>query len=170
MLWGAVGLVLLIGCVNIGGLLLARGATEAEFATRLALGGGQAALVRQLLAESLILAMAGGLAGTLLGWFALQGLKLAAQNAMSVWQPVSLDARVLATTAGLSLVTSLLFGLHPALQATRVDIRSGLSAGGRGVSGGRRNGARGVLVVMEVALGVVLLVGAGLLVRTLTDL
>jgi predicted permease len=171
MLWSAVGLVLLIGCVNIAGLLLARGAArKREFATRLALGSGRAAIVRQLLAESLVLAMAGGLAGTLLGWGALKGLKLAAENVMSVWQPVSLDGRVLAITAGLSLVTSLVFGLYPAFQATRVDIRSGLAAGGRGATGGRKSPTRGLLVVLEVALGVVLLVGAGLLVRTLASL
>jgi predicted permease len=169
LLWGAVGLVLLIGCVNIAGLLLARGSSRTrEFATRLALGSGRWALIRQLLGESLILAIAGGFAGALVGWILLRGLTLAAQHALSIWQPATLDSRVLAVTVLFSLATSLIFGVYPAIQGTRIDIRSGLSTGGR--QGIRQSWSRRLLVAFEVALSVVLLVAAGLMVRTLSSI
>lgn len=171
ILWAAVGLVLLIGCVNIASLLLARsGARSREIATRMALGSGRAAVVRQLLAESLLLATAGGAAGVLLGWLAIGGSRVLLANTPGLWQTLSLDARVLAVTGLISLTASLIFGFYPALQTTRLDIRSALAqAGARGFTA-NRGWPRRLLVVTEVALGVVLLIGAGLLIRTFAHL
>ncbi len=171
ILWCAVALVLLIGCVNVAGLLLARSGSRAkEIATRLALGSGRSAIVRQLLAESVLLASAGGLAGTVLGYLALQGLKVYAQKTLGVWQTLSLDPRVLAATAVSAILASLIFGLYPALATSRIDLRSALSTGGRSATVTHRSWARRLLIVVEVALGVVLLVGAGLLIRTFSSL
>ena len=167
VLWAAVGLVLLIGCVNIAGLLLARAAGRTrELATRLALGSGRGALIRQLLAESLLLGVCGGAAGAALGWLGVKGLQYLAQDSLNVWQTVELNWRVLAAVASASLLAGLLFGLYPALVASRLEIRAALSEAGRGVAGARNPWPRRLLVAGEVALGVVLLVGAGLLIRT----
>ena len=166
--WAAVVVVLIIGCVNIAGLLLARsGARAREIATRIALGAGRGTIVRQLFLESLLLAIVGGLAGAAVGGFAVDWLKPLGAERMQLWHPIELDARVLGTMMAVSLATSLIFGLAPAFQTTRLDIRSVLAAAGRGNSGPRRHWTRGALVAAEVALSVVLLVGAGLLVRTL---
>jgi predicted permease len=167
--WAAVLAVLLIGCVNVAGLLLARSpARSREIATRLALGGSRAAIVRQLLIESLVLALGGCAAGLLPGAFAVDWLKgLGAVN-FEIVQPIELDWRVMAAMFGIALLTSLVFGLFPAIQTSRMDIRSVLMEAGRGVAGGSRNWPRYVLVAGEVALSLVLLIGAGLLVRTLT--
>jgi predicted permease len=167
ILWAAVGLVLLIGCVNIAGLLLARAAGRTrELATRLALGSGRAALIRQLLAESILLGLCGGTAGALLGWLGVKALKFLAQGSLHLWQTVELDWRVLAATAFVSILAGVLFGLYPALAASGLEIRAALGEAGRGVAGGRNPWPRRLLVAGEVALGVVLLVGAGLLIRT----
>jgi predicted permease len=168
ILWTAVALVLLIGCVNIAGLLMARSAGRTrEIATRLALGGGRTAVLRQLLAESLLLSAMGGAAGLAVGFAATEQLKLLARDSLHLWQTVGLDARVLLATTGLSLLTSLLFGLYPAWQASRMDIRTALVEGGaRGVAGMRNQWPRRILVIGEVALGFVLLIGAGLMIRT----
>jgi ABC-type antimicrobial peptide transport system permease subunit len=138
ILWAAVVCVLLIACVNIAGLQLARsGIRTRDVATRLALGGGRATIVQQLLTESVLLALAGGLAGVGIGYLGLRGLDLLARDALGVWQTVSLDARVLAATAFVSLGASLLFGLAPALKASGIDIRQALvEGGGRGFAGG----------------------------------
>lgn len=166
--WAAVLAVLLIGCVNISGLLLARsGARSREIATRMALGGNRMAILRQLLVESLLLALAGGAAGIALGAYAIDWLKRLGAEKSQLWHPIELDARVLAAMLGIAVLTSLVFGLVPALQTTRIDIRSVLIEAGRGVSGGRRRWSRNVLVAAEVALSLVLLVSAGLLVKTL---
>ena len=171
ILWAAVGLVLLIGCVNIAGLLLARAAGRTrEMATRMALGSGRAALVRQLLAESLLLGLCGGAAGAALGWLGVKALKLLTPESLNVWQTVALDWRVLAATGCASIAAGILFGLYPALAASRLEIRAALGEAGRGVAGGRNPWPRRLLVASEVALGVVLLVGAGLLIRTFTHL
>ena len=171
ILWAAVGLVLLIGCVNIAGLLLARAAGRTrELATRLALGSGRAALVRQLLAESVLLGLCGGAAGAGLGWLGVRALKSLTQNTLDVWQNVQLDWRVLAATAAASLLAGVLFGIYPALVSSRLEIRAALGEGGRGVAGARNPWPRRLLVSGEVALGVVLLVGAGLLIRTFAHL
>jgi predicted permease len=171
ILWAAVGLVLLIGCVNIAGLLLARAAGRTrEMATRLALGGGRAALIRQMLAESVVLGLCGGATGATLGWLGVKALKALMPGSMNVWQAVELDWRVLAATACASIAAGILFGLYPALAASRLEIRAALSEAGRGVAGGRNPWPRRLLVASEVALGVVLLVGAGLLIRTFAHL
>jgi predicted permease len=166
--WAAVLMVLLIGCVNIAGLLLARaGARGREIATRMALGGSRAAIVRQLLMESVLLALGGGIVGVGVGGFALDWLKQLGAEKSQLWHPIELDARVLAVMLGVALLTSLLFGLAPALHTSRLDIRSVLNEAGRGIAGGRRRWTRGALVAAEVALSLVLLIGAGLMVRTL---
>lgn len=168
MLWGAVGLVLLIACVNIAGLLLARSSMRTrEIATRMALGSGRSAVIRQLLIESAVLALAGGLLGIGLGWVILEGVKSLATNVLTLNYPITLDGRVLVATVLGALGTSVLFGLVPSLHASRVDVQATLAeAGSRGVAGRSGRWARRVLVVGEVAMGVVLLVSAGLLVRT----
>ena len=164
----AVLMVLLIGCVNIAGLLLARaGGRSREIATRLALGGSRTAIVRQLLIESVLLALAGGIVGIAAGGFALDWLKQLGAEKNQLWYPIELDARVLAVMMAIALLTSLLFGLAPALHTSRLDIRGVLNEAGRGIAGGRRRWTRGALVAAEVALSLVLLIGAGLMVRTL---
>jgi predicted permease len=172
ILWGAVGLVLLIGCANVTSLLLAKAAARSrEIATRMALGGGRRAIVRQLLVETLVLAIIGGAAGLLVGYAGLEGLKKLAAGDYRMVASAHLDARVLAATALLSLLVSVLAGIFPAMEAGAVDLRNALSeAGGRGVAGRRKRWSRRLLVSGEVALAVMLLIGAGLLVRTVTHL
>jgi predicted permease len=169
LLSAGVGVVLLVACVNLAGLLLARaGRRTREIATRLAVGGDRTAVMRQLLIESLLLALCGGVAGLALGAAVLEGLKATAVNLLlTPWGQVALDARVLSVTLGLTILTAILFGLVPAIQATRLDVQAALAEGGtRSVAGGAKGWPRRLLVVAEVALGVVLLVGAGLLIRT----
>jgi predicted permease len=168
ILWAAVGVVLLIGCVNIAGLLVARGiARRPEIATRIALGGSRVAIVRQLLAESVVLAAVGAVGGLAMGFAVLQLLSSCLTAAFGVTGETGLDARVLAISSALALMTSVAFGLLPALKASRVDLRAALiESGGTSVAGGARTWPRRLLVMAEVALGVVLLVGAGLLIRS----
>ena len=172
MLAAAVAVVLLIACVNIAALLLSRAGTRArEIATRMAIGSGRAAVVRQLMAESLVLSVAGGALGLLIGQAGLESLKAIGTDTFQEWGRVTLDARAVAATLGLSVLTSFLFGLAPALQASAFDITAALSDGGSRNSAGRsRPMLRRLLVVSEVALGVVLLVAAGLLIRTFVGL
>ncbi len=172
VLWIAVGMVLLIGCVNIASLLLARAAGRTrEIATRMALGGGRAVVFRQLLTESLLLAALGGAAGVGLGYLGVHGLEFLAHDSFQLWQTIQLDGRVLLMTGSITLAACLLFGLYPAWQATRGQIRDALAeSGGRGVIGGRSRWPRRILVVAEVTLSVALLIGAGLLLRTFTYL
>lgn len=167
LLSAAVSMVLLIACVNVSGLLLARGNIRGrEIATRMAIGGGRAAIIRQFVVESVVLAMAGGLAGILFARGMMRAIEVLGSNVMNVWRPVSLDMRVMLGTAAISLCTALLFGLAPALQASRVNIHDALRAGGgRGVAGGSGRW-RKLMVIAEVGLCVVLLVAAGLLLRT----
>lgn len=167
VLWAAAGMLLLIGCVNIASLLLARAvARSRETATRLALGAGRGTILQQLLAESLLLGTAGGLGGLLLGFWLLQGVKGMAQGSLELWQTVALDVRVLACAIAASLLSTLVVGLLPAFQVSRVDLRATLGEGGRGSTGGGHQWTRRVLVIAEVALSVVLLVCAGLFLRT----
>jgi predicted permease len=171
LMWGAVLLVLLIGCVNIAGILLARSTTRSrEIATRLAIGAGRARVILQLLSEAVLLALAGGLVGLLVGQLALVGLTRLNPQLFEAWSPLHLDFRIMAIMLVVSLSTGILFGLFPAFEATSVDIRSVLSEGGRGASGGRRQWKRQALVFAEVALGVVLVAAAGLLIRTFAKL
>ncbi len=172
MLGAAVGTVLLIACVNLAALLIARGSGRMkEIATRMALGSGRRAVVRQLMVEAAVLAFAGGALGLLLGQFGLSALKALGAETYGEWKEASLDLRTLLVTIGLSGVTSLIFGLVPALQASRLDVNAALGdAGSRSVAGSARQWPRRLLVVTEVALGVVLLVTAGLLIRTFVNL
>src|SRR5579871_1304596 len=170
LLWAAAGVVLLIGCVNVAGLLLARGgARRHEIATRLALGSARSRILRQLLTESLLIAFAGGVSGLALGYGALEALKQIAVRPLRLTQPISIDLRVLTITFAMALLTSTLFGLLPAVSLARMDIRTALAGAGRAASP-RRSWSRKGLIVCEVALGMVLLVGAGLLLRTLSHL
>jgi predicted permease len=169
--WGAVLVVLVIGCVNIAGLMLARsGARHREVATRMAVGASRFGIVRQLLVESVLLSLGGCAIGIALGVKALDWLKVLGADRLEMLHPIALDLRVAAAMLGIALLTALVFGLAPAVQTSRVDIRSVLVEGGRGMAGGRRHWSRNVLVAAEVALSLVLLVSAGLLVRTLTYL
>ena len=169
--WGAVLAVLLIGCVNIAGLLMARSSSRSrEVATRMALGGGRLAIVRQLLVESVLLAMGGCAAGVGIGVATIGWLKQLGAEDFQVWHEIAIDGRVLLAMLGIAALTALVFGLMPAISTSRLDIRSVLVEGGRGVAGGRRRWSRQALVACEVALSLVLLVSAGLLVRTLTYL
>lgn len=172
MLGWAVGVVLFIACVNLAALLLARGGGRAkEIATRMALGSGRRAVIRQLMVEAVVLALVGGFLGVLVGQLALEGLKLLGGETYTEWKDVALDARVLSATVGLSLLTSLVFGLVPAVQASRLDVQAALAdSGSRGIAGGSKHWPRRLLVVAEVSLGVVLLVTAGLLIRTFVSL
>ena len=163
LLWGAVAIVLLIGCVNLAGLQLARAVRRTpEIATRMAVGGGRVAIIWQLLAESVVLATAGGLVGAGIG--ALIVRLFGYEVARILPETVRLDGRVFAFTAGVSLLTTFVFGLIPALKASRVDVRS-MIVQGTAVHGGS-HWTRRLIVVAEIAMTVVLLVGAGLFVRT----
>lgn len=168
VLWCAVGLIMLIVCVNLSNLMLARGSTRAkEFATRTALGAGRGRILRQLLTESTILCGAGALLGLTLAFGLIRYLALQESVAMPLLGGISLDTSALLWTLLIATVTALLFGFVPALRAGRKDLRSALNEGGHGTNAGqRRERARSVLVVSEVALACVLLIGAGLLLRS----
>jgi putative ABC transport system permease protein len=169
VLLGSVGLVLLIGCVNIANLLLARSVARLrEFAIRAALGAGRGRLIRQLLTEGLLLAVLGGLTGTLLAVFGLQALvRFSPPDLPRVWEGIPLDGRALGFTAFITLIAGLIFGLIPALRASNSAPAGELGEGSRGSSAGRqRQLLRAALVVSEVALSVMLLIGAGLMIRS----
>jgi predicted permease len=172
ILMGLVVLVLVAACANVANLLLARGAARApEVALRLALGASRARLVLQLFLESLLLAAGGALAGAALAWWS-RGLLLALRpfgNAAIVLD-LPIDARVLGFTAAAAAATALLFGLAPAVRATRVDLTAQFQGGARTMAGGGRSRLARALMVVQVALSLVLLVSTGLFVRTLGHL
>lgn len=172
LMWAASGLVLIIGCVNIAGILLARSTTRSrEIATRAALGASRRAIVSQLLHEAILLGLGAGVVGLVIGKLALVGLTRLSQGEFEVWGPVQLDLRVGAIMLALAFATGIFFGLYPAIEAASLDLRAALVEGTRGSSGGqRRRWARQIIVVTEIALGVVLVVSAGLLIRTLSTL
>jgi putative ABC transport system permease protein len=172
VLFGAVLFILLIACANVANLSLARAAErEKEIAIRAALGAGRFSIMRQLLTESLMLSTLGAAAGWLLAWWLVAA---AGKLLPDVWQrmgPARLDAGVLGFTLCLAALTSLLFGLAPALGATKVNLNETLKDGARAVSGSRsQRRLRGALVVMEIALALVLLAGAGLLLKSFANL
>ena len=183
ILFGAVTFVLLIACANVAALLLARAAVRGrEVAIRVAIGAGRRRIVRQLLTESVVLSVAGGIAGVLLSLWGVESLshleKMSGVGDPSFlfrFHAIELDGRVLAFALAVSVATGLIFGLAPALHASRSDLADALKEGGSGAlagaGGGRRRlSVRGLLVPIQVALALVLLVGAGLMARSLARL
>jgi predicted permease len=172
VLGGAAGMVLLIACVNLASLLLARaGRRRRELAIRLALGATRRRIVRQTLAESFLLAMPGGLAGVAISWLAVQLLNTAKPAILLRYPPISMDLPVLAFTLGLTLAASILFGMAPAVSAAGIQIHEALKSASmmhsRGLGAVR---LRRILVVAELGVSLVLLIGAGLLARTFLKL
>jgi putative ABC transport system permease protein len=168
LLLGAVALVLLIACANLANLLLARNAGRAsEFAVRAALGASRGRLMRQLLIESLVLAFAGAGLGLLVASWSRAGIAALSPAGVTRFQQASIDGRVLAVTCALALFTALIFGLWPAWKSSTPDLRSALQAGGRSGFGSRHaSRTREFLIIAEVALTLMLLVGAGLLLQS----
>ena len=176
VLLGSVTLVLLIACANVANLLLTRASgRQKEVAVRTALGASWYRLARQLLTESVLLGVLGGVAGLLIAYGALQVVRATNPGNIPRLDAITLDGTVLAFTLAVSVVTGILFGLAPALRAVRVDLSSSMKAGGRsaqgdGGLGSSRRRLRSLLVVAEVAISLMLLIGAGLLVRSFVRL
>jgi len=171
VLLGAVGFVLLIACANVANLLLARAAArQREVAVRAALGAGRGVLVRQLLAESVLLSLIGGVGAVVLAWLGIRALRALQPDSLPGMDAISIDGPVLLYTLAVALATGILFGLAPALRASRADLQSTLRQGGRGSSDGGGRAMRRALIVTEFALALMLLVGAGLLLRSFARL
>jgi putative ABC transport system permease protein len=167
ILLGAVGLILAIACANIANLLLARGASrQKEVALRTALGASRLRLLRQFLTETMLLALAGGAVGLLVAQWGVDALLALNPGDLPSVEKVGIDARVLLFSLGLSALTGVVFGIAPALQLSKTDVTSGLKEGGRGGEGRERVRLRSAFVVSQVALSLVLLVGAGLLLNS----
>jgi predicted permease len=170
VLLAAVGFLLLIACANVANLLLARAmARSREFAVRTALGAGSMRIIRQLLTESLLLAGLGGALGLLFAFCATKAVFRTLPGALPRAEEISVDSRVLLFTMALSLLAAVIFGLSPALRGSRVNLQDVLKESGRGSSGGPRRLQR-LFVAIEVAMALVLLVGAGLMLRSLSAL
>ena len=170
LLLGAVGFVLLIACVNIANLLLARSTSRMrEFAVRSALGASRGRSIRQLLTESVLLSVMGGLLGLILAVWGLRGALSVLPQGLPRANEIGVDAHVLLFTLGISLLAGIFFGLAPALKISQTNFQETFKEGGRGFIGGRSRIQR-VFIVAELALALVLLAGAGLMLRTLSDL
>jgi predicted permease len=170
VLLGAVSFVLLIACANVANLLLARSnGRSREFAIRAALGASPARVIRQLLTESVLLGIAGGCIGLVLARLGVRVLVAALANSLPRSEEIALDGHVLFYTLGVSVLTGIAFGLIPALKMLQPDTHETLKEGGRGSSGARHR-TQSVFVVVEMAMAVVLLIGAGLMIRTLSAL
>ncbi|HKH44549.1 MAG TPA: ABC transporter permease [Thermoanaerobaculia bacterium] len=172
VLLGAVGLVLLIACGNVANLLLARSAVRGrEVAIRAALGAGRGRIVRQLLTESAVLALVSAAIGLVIAWWGIRALLFLVPPGVPRIEQASIDGVVLAFTLGLAILSSVVFGLAPALRAARSSLSAALKEGGRGSAGTRgRDWLRSALISAEVALAVLLLVGAGLLIRSALEM
>jgi putative ABC transport system permease protein len=171
VLLAAVAFVLLIACANVANLLLSRAAArQKELALRAALGASRGRLVRQMLTESMLLALMGGVLGVLLAYWGISVLIAFGPDNIPRLNEITIDPRVLGFTFGISLLTGVLFGLIPALQASRPDLNDALKEGSRGSTGGRSRTFRNVFVVAEVSLALVLLIGAGLMIRSFMQL
>lgn len=168
----AVAFVLLIACGNVANLLLARGLSRTrEISIRLALGSSRWALVRQLLVESLLLSVAGGLLGWLIAYWGVRIFDSATAQYRPKWTVFTMDVRVVLYLAAITVATGILFGLAPALRLTKIDVNSTLKDGGHGTSaGGHSKRLSAVLVVSEMAIAIVLLAGAGLMIRSFLNI
>jgi predicted permease len=170
VLFCAVGFVLLIACANIANLLLARSTGRArEFAVRAALGAGKSRLIRQTLTESILLGILGGALGLLLASWGMRAALGSLPATLPRAAEIGIDLRVLLFTAAIALLAGILFGIVPALKISRTNLHDTLKEGGRGSSGSRHR-AHGILVVVEMSLALVLLIGAGLMLRSLVQL
>jgi predicted permease len=170
ILLAAVGFLLLIACANVANLLLARAIGRSrEFTVRAALGAGQMRIVRQLLTESLLIAISGGALGLLLAFGAVKSVVNSLPSTVPRTEEISLDGRVLLFTTAISVLAAILFGLTPALRSSRADLQETLKEGGRGASGARHR-VQAIFVAVEVAMAVILLIGAGLMLRSLSVL
>jgi predicted permease len=170
VLMGAVGFVLLIACANVANLLLARSTGRArEFAVRSALGASPARVIRQLLTESVMLGIAGGGIGLLQAKFGTRAILTALPDSLPRAEEITLNSHVLLFTTAVSVLTGIVFGLVPALKTLRPDMHETLKEGGRGASGARHR-TQSVFVIVEMAMALVLLVGAGLMIRSLAAL
>jgi putative ABC transport system permease protein len=170
LLLGAVGLLLLIACANVANLLLARSAARTrEFSIRLALGASRLQIVRQLVTESVLLSLIGGVLGLAIAEWGVRTVLWAAPGSVPRMDNIGVNAAVLLFAAGISLAVGIVFGLLPALKSSKTDLQEGLKEGGRGVAGGHQRTQR-ALVVVQIALAVVLLTGGSLLFRTIHNL
>jgi putative ABC transport system permease protein len=171
VLLAAVAFVLLMACVNVASLMLARAGTrQQEISIRAALGAGRGRIVRQLLTESIVLALAGGLLGLIVAFFGTRLLLVLSRGQLPLAFEVSIDGRVLLFSLAISLLTGVLFGLVPAFRASAHALHQTLREGGRGLASGASQRLRNGLVIGEIALAVVLVVGAGLMARSFTRL